>query len=89
VSMTIRAFWNILPWSLIGEDRHFRGAYCDIFGVSSDTRRQLSLNNENDVSTTRNNGSRRNNGFVAVSITMDLAVQKHYYGYGGVINSSV
>jgi hypothetical protein len=27
-----------------------------------------------------------NNGFVAVSITMDMAVQKHYYGYGSVID---
>jgi hypothetical protein len=27
-----------------------------------------------------------NNGFVAVSITMDTAVQKHYYGYGSVID---
>jgi hypothetical protein len=26
------------------------------------------------------------NGFVAVSITMVTAVQKHYYGYGSVIN---
>jgi hypothetical protein len=26
-----------------------------------------------------------NNGFVAVSITMDTAVQKHYYGYGSAI----
>jgi hypothetical protein len=34
-----------------------------------------------DVSKTRNNGSRRNNGFVAVSIAMDTGVQKHYYGY--------
>jgi hypothetical protein len=27
-----------------------------------------------------------NNGFVAVSITMVTAVQKHYYGYGSVID---
>jgi hypothetical protein len=27
-----------------------------------------------------------NNGFVAVRITMDTAVQKHYYGYGSVID---
>jgi hypothetical protein len=46
------------------------GIYCDIFGVSSDTRRQLS----------RNNGSRRNNGLVQryknvnESITIDTAM---------------
>jgi hypothetical protein len=27
-----------------------------------------------------------NNGFVAVSITMVTAVQKHHYGYGSVID---
>jgi hypothetical protein len=27
-----------------------------------------------------------NNGFVAVSITMVTAVQKHYYGYGSVLD---
>jgi hypothetical protein len=27
-----------------------------------------------------------NNGFVSVSITLDTAVQKHYYGYGSVID---
>jgi hypothetical protein len=26
--MKMRAFWDIVPCSLVGEDRRFRGAYC-------------------------------------------------------------
>jgi hypothetical protein len=27
-SMKIRAFWDVLPFSLVGVDRLFRGSYC-------------------------------------------------------------